>query len=657
MERKIDPSAKFCKLKLMQKKRKPFFLTTLLFVFALSLLTSCDPKTTVERYSEEKILTLGNSNEPNGLDPQVATGVIESNIFRGLFEGLCSDHPEKEEVHLPGAAESWTASEDLKTWVFKLQPEGKWSDGKPVTTEDFCFAYHRILHPKFGAKYASMLYFIEGAEAYNKTKLGEILCGKHPQFPLAWDVLKQANFQGDAKIDLSSLKDKETENYTDAEKQLFFQSKGLDKLSLEHLKEIQQKPQLFSWSKDIPELARQEVLKRLIAYKEKPYDLWEKAEIGVTAVDSHTLKINLRSPVPFLPDLTKHFTWYPVPKHVILAHGEIDNKFSKWTDAENIVGNGPFKMKTWQFNHKIELERNPHYWDAKQVRLNGIRFLPIANVHTEARMFYANQLHATYTLAPSLIQYSHKKYPAEFRQETYLGTSFIRFNMKKKTLQNLKIRQALSLAIDRQLIIDQVLRAGQKPATGMVPPMAGYEALKQFTFDPEKAKKILAEAGYSKEKPLKLELLTTDKESNKSQAEAYQEMWRKHLGAEISIKQFEWKTYLNKLSNLEYDLAMGGWIGDYPDPTTFLDMWKTGDGNNRTGWSNEAYEALLKKAERTANPQERIKILQQAETLLLNDAPFTCIFWATNVYLLHPSVKNWHPRLLKNQPYKFIDLK
>ncbi len=516
--------------------------------------TSCGDKTPIEKHTAQKVLVIGNNTEPQALDPQIVTGVIESNIIRSIFEGLCVEHPSEEGVHLPGAAERWSSNEDFTEWTFHLQPNGKWSDGRPVTTEDFLFGYERILSPDLAAKYASMLYYIDGAEAFNKGKLKDF------------------------------------------------------------------------------------------------------SSVGVKAIDSHTLKIKLRASIPFLPDLTKHYTWFPVPKHTVLAHGGMTTPNNPWTNEDNLVGNGAFKLKTWKFNDQIFVEKNTHYWDSKMVKLEGIRFLPIVNQYTEARMFFNNQLHVTYSLAPEMIEYSKQKYAENLRQETYLGINFLRFNVTRDQLKDVKVRKALALSIDTQSIIDNILKGGQQPAYGLTPPMGEYQPPKAVSYDPKKAKALLTEAGYTDPSTLKIVLLTTDKESAKTIAEAYQDMWKKNLGIEVSIKQREWKTYLDRMFKLDYDIATGGWIGDYPDPTTFLDMWKKGDGNNRTGWFNTQYETLLQEAEQIQDPSARLRKLEKAEALLLSEMPVMPVFWYTSNYLLHSSVQGWNPLLLNNHPYKFVDL-
>mgnify|MGYP000050068060 CR=1 FL=1 len=229
---------------------------------------------------------------------------IESNIIRALFEGLCVEDPKKDGNSLPGVAESWTHTDDFKIWTFNLRSSNRWSDGKPLTTDDFLFSYERILSPKFAAKYAGLLYLIEGAEQFNKGETSDF------------------------------------------------------------------------------------------------------STVGVKAINPHTLEIRLKAPTPFLPELTKHYTWYPVPKHAVLRKGKIDEQHTNWTDLDNIVSNGPFQLKSWQFNYLIEVEKNQQYWDTNVVKLNGIKFLPVSNQYTENRMFAANQLHVTATIPAEMIEYS-----------------------------------------------------------------------------------------------------------------------------------------------------------------------------------------------------------------------------------------------------------
>ena len=528
-------------------------------VFGLSfLLTSCRRQSNIEEANDAGILIIGNSNEPKGLDPHLVSGVLESNIIRALFEGLCVEDPAIDGKALPGVAMKWTPNKEFTEWTFDLNPEAKWSDGEDVTAHDFVFSYKRMLSPdpNWPAQYSEMLYFLKNAQEYNKGKITDF------------------------------------------------------------------------------------------------------AQVGAKAVDKHTLLLTLRGPIPYLPELTKHYTWYPVPEHIVLKHGKINTAFSsQWTRPGNLVSNGPFQLKTWTTNHKIEVERNPHYWDAETVSLNGIRYLPVKNYYTETRMYGDEQLHLTYTVPSELIPFAKENYGSQLRQENYVGVRFLRVNTLREPFTNPKVRRAFALAIDQQAICEKILQGGQKPASGIVPPFGEYKPPAIIQFDPVKAKELLAESGYESTSAFPdITILTTDSETGRREAEALQAMWKEHLGINVRIIQREWTTYLQKQYDADYDLCAGGWIGDYLDPTTFLEMWITDGGNNNTGWGSETFEEYLHEAENTADVSQRMATLAKAEETLLDDTPVLPIYWYTTTYLIRPEVKNWHPPLLNNHPFKFVKI-
>ena len=615
----------------------PFLLASAL------LMISCSERTAVEQATEEGILIIGNTSEPKGLDPHIVSGVLESNIIRALFEGLVEGHPSKDGVALPGVAQKWYPVDEKRPdeWVFELRQDAHWSDGTPLTAEDFLFSFRRLLNPDLASDYSFMLYYIRDAEPYHKSQRTYLLSRKDANFSEAWWAnLGEIDFGPNEEADEDS-----------------FNFKGLDFLAAEELKELVGKPNLFAWPEGISTEIRTKLVEKNLEFAKSGEDLWELIKFGATAPDPHTLRIKLNSPLPFLPEITKHYTWYPVPRHAVLKHGKIGDRFTDWTKPKNLVCNGPFVLKSWRFNDHIEVVRNPHYWDKAQVGLNGIRYLPISNLYTEARMYYDGQMHVTYSLAPELIEHSRQNYPEDLRNELYLGTYFIRTNVTHEPFTDARVRMAFSLALDQKSLIDNVLKGGQKPAGGLVPPFGDYPAAKQVRFDPEQARKLLAEAGFPNGEGLPdIEFLTTDKETSKAVAEALQSMWKEHLGATIKIKQLEWTSYITSMFDKDYDLAAGGWIGDYLDPLTFLDMWMKGTGNNRTGWHNEEFERLLAQAAETGKPRERYNILSQAESLFLKERPILPVYWYTRNYLLRPEVKGWHPLVLDNHPYKFIRL-
>ena len=518
-----------------------------LFLFA------CNSESQVDKATREGILLLGNSSDPKSFDPQIVSGVLESNILRSLFEGVVQFDQKDDLEAPPGAALEVIPDETFTVWTVKLRPDAKWSDGVPVTAEDFAFSYERFLTPELGAKYAEMLYFLKGAEAFNKG---------------------------------------ETDDFS---------------------------------------------------------------TVGIDVIDPLTFKVTLRGPTTFFKQLLKHYTWYPVPKHAVLKHGTISQMGNPWSKPENLVGNGPFRIKSYRRTDHIEVERNPYYWDAENVILNGIRFIPIGNPYTEARMFRDGQLHVTYTAAPDVVDLMEKENPSMLRKEPYFGTDFYRFNTTRKPFDDVRVRRALSLAIDRQSLCDNVYR-GYTPAYGISVPVGGYDPPKGIVrYDPEEARKLLAEAGYPGGEGFpRVKILTSSREA--TQPTAVQALWREALGIEVEIEFKEWTAYLAATQNLEYDIVGAGWIGDFIDPLTFLEIWSAGNGNNNTGWSSEEFAGYLEKSFAATDPAKRFEFLRSAERVVLEEVPIAPIAWRAKNYLIHPSVKGWDPVLLDCHPYTSVSL-
>jgi len=620
----------------------------------IALLPSCQRGTEVERAREQRILLVGNSAEPKALDPHLVTGVIESNIITSLFEGLVADHPSRDEALPPGAALTWEHNESLDCWVFRLRRDGEWSDGAPVTAHDFVFSYHRMLHPELAAPYAEMVYFLENAEAYNKDRRGFILFGLDPQPPVPWENLQAVNFRGDRHTDISDLGNRKFHQLTDGEKKRWIRHKGLDSLKPQQLAWISTaRAARFDWPKEIPETAREQILGTLA--KNHGRDLWEQARVGVRAIDDFTLELTLREPVPYLPAMTRHYSWFPVPRHVVLQHGSITDRFTPWSEFPNLVGNGPFRLREWKFHHHVEVERNPRYWDADGVWLKGIRFLPIENPYTENRAFLAGQLHTTHDLPPDLVDTMRENYPQFLRQEPYTGTTFIRLNTTRPALDDPRVRRALSLTINRAELCDHILE-GYTPATSITPRMGTYQPEPVLRFDPEAGRKLLTEAGYPGGRGFPRYTMLISRPAARSSSETIQAMWKQHLGILIDIENKDWGSYISAQQNLDFDIASAGWIGDYLDPTTFLNMWTEGNGNNNTGWHSGEYQDLLAEAARTTDTTERFATMRRAEALLMEAQPVLPTTWYSRNYLQRPEVEGWHPLLLDNHPWKHVRL-
>jgi oligopeptide transport system substrate-binding protein len=381
--------------------------------------------------------------------------------------------------------------------------------------------------------------------------------------------------------------------------------------------------------------------------------------VGVSAPDSHTLVITLEGPAPYFPGMLKHYTWFPVPRHVIERFGTMTTRDTPWARPGNIVSSGPFLLKEWRINHFIAVEKNPNYWDAATTQLNAIHFFPIDNPESEERVFLDGQLHFTYTVPLAKIPQYRQTKPSYFEQSPELACEFYRFNTTRAPFDNPKVRQAFALAIDRVALVDQVIRSGHLPATGLTPPGAhpDYKPLQVLSFDPTAARNLLAEAGYPGGKGFrKIEILTNTSATARTIAEFFQESWKKHLGIETTILQQEWQVYIDSQQSLNYDISRAGWVGDYADPYTFLGIWRTGDGNNNTGWGSPRYDELMLTATREPDTARRIAAMQEAETLLLTDLPIIPIFWRMNSHLIRPELKNWKHSVISHRCYKAIDL-
>jgi oligopeptide transport system substrate-binding protein len=508
----------------------------------------------VDTAREQGILLLGNGTDPATLDPHLATGTPEHHILDALFEGLVTPAADNPDGNAPGAAERWQ-TEDFVHWTFHLRRDGRWSDGRPVTSGDFLFAFERILSPALAADYAPMLYPLRNAEAFNTGKISDF------------------------------------------------------------------------------------------------------REVGVEAPDDHTLRLTLQGPAPYLLSMLKHYAWYPVPRHVIERHGRMTDRVSPWTRAGHFVGNGAFQLKEWRLNHYLAVERNPHYWDAASVRLNGIHFFPIVSDATEERAYRDGQLHATQTLPLAKIP-EYRQRP-DCRIDPLLGVYFYRCNVTVKPLDDPRVRRALALALDRESLTGNVLRAGQQPAHGFTPPgcAEGYTTPRVLAFDPEQARRLLAEAGFPDGRGFPpLEILINTSEAHRVIAEAVQEMWKRHLNVRVGVRNEDWGVYLESQRKLAFSLSRAAWVGDYLDPSTFLTMWRTGDGNNNTGWSNPKYDGLLEASAREGDPARRFEILGQAERLLLDELPVLPVYWYVRPWLKRPEVQGWPPSVLDHRCYKAIAL-
>lgn len=358
-------------------------------------------------------------------------------------------------------------------------------------------------------------------------------------------------------------------------------------------------------------------------------------EVGVKAPDPRTLLVELENPTPYFLELCAFPTLQPVRVDLIERVGD------DWVKPGHILGNGAYVLESWRINDKIRVKKNPYYWNRDKVSLETVDILPISDANV-AFNYYASGLADLVMdkgLAPPALLDELRTKPW-FHSAPFLGIYFLRYNCERGPFKEERVRRAFSLAVDKKRIVEKITRAGELPAPGFVPPgIPNYEGTAGLPFDPSAAKKLLAEAGFPEGRGFPLvNYLYSKSELNEAIAVELQSMWRDTLGVHVNLVRQEWKVYLNSLSLLDYDIARSSWVGDYPDPNTFLDMFLSGGGNNRTGWSSPDYDRLINNASREVNPGKRFEILRQAEDLLVQQAvPIAPIYYYVGIQLYDPA--------------------
>jgi len=502
-------------------------LLSTLLIAPLLALPAC-----TRQEGNDNVLHAGNRSEVQDLDPHLVSGIAEFRALGALFEGLVSlDMEDLEPV--PGAARAWEVSPDGLRYVFEMQPEGRWSNGEPVTAHDFVYAWQRMLTPTLAAEYAYMLHCLKNGRAYND---GEI---------------------------------------TD-----------------------------FS-------------------------------QVGVRAEDDYTLVVELEHPTPYFLSMQIHFAWFPVHQGTIEAHGALDQRGSPWTRPGNHVGNGPYQLADWRPDDVLRTGRNPYYWDAENVRLDGVNFYPISNEQQEERRFRRGALQLTYAIPMHRIEHYQANQPEVLVLAPYFQTYFYRFNTTRPPFDDQRVRQAFGMAIEREELVGNVLKGEEEAAFFLTPPdTVGYTSRAQVTTDVARARELLAEAGYPNGEGLPtVEVLYSASETDKIITEALQRMWRENLGVETTLLSQDYKVYLDSMSALNFDVIRSTWLGDVYDPVNFLECFLTDGGNNRTGWGSAEFDRLIEASYHEVDPAQRHEYLHQAEAILLEEAPITPVFFQTQKYL------------------------
>lgn len=503
-------------------------------------------------HADAKTLHRGNRTEPDSLDPHLATSQYEYEIVGDQFVGLMTENAAGDPV--PGAALGYRASEDGLVYTFRIRPH-LWSDGTPVTAQDFVYSFRRVLDPKTAAQSAAVLYPIRNAQ--------EVSAGKLP-----------------------------------------------------------------------PE------------------------KLGVRALDDETLEITFHIQVPYIAQLLTHNVSYPVPRHVVERLG------SAWSKPGNAVSNGPYLLKEWLPNDHILLAKNPRFYDAARVGIERVYFYPTEDYAAALKRYRAGELDMNIGVPSQEIGWVKESLPESLHLAPYLDTEYVVFNTTQKPFNDVRVREALSLAIDREIVAGRVMRGGELPAYAFVPPhMPSYPGTASIRFRNlsmrariEKARALLAEAGYSPDNPLVFDYNIENETDPRLVAVALQAMWNE-IGVRARIAPSDTKDHYNLLFRQAFSVAWAAWVADYRDAKNYLFL---GQSCSRTlnygSYKNPRFDALIDQSDMTRDPHARGVLLTSAEQIMLDDVAFAPVFFGVSRTLVSPAVKGWVDNQINVNRTRFLSL-
>jgi oligopeptide transport system substrate-binding protein len=609
-----------------------------------------------------------NGNEVQTIDPARATGNPENRILNALFEGLLRSMPEDDwkqkyapadNVPLtprPAMASEPDISEDGLVYTFKISEGRRWSDkdNSPVTAHDFAWSWMRVLHPESASQYAYQLYYLKGGRAYNTMQVGtgdaiEVELANRPNrlqlFPrgtLLYGTLKEVLKPAEPNIPKGASEEKKGRIEAEwMERWVYLVDVEGSKVENGELRAFAKNPRQAASLHD----GKIEECMWVLPDFEKT--------VGVRATDDRTLVVTLNSATAFFKELVAFYTLYPVHRPSVEKYGT-----PGWTKPANLVCNGPYTMQFRRIRDRIRLQKNPNYWDAANVKLETIDAMAVKSETTTLNMYLSDQIEWATVMPVAMIPQLKREFPDQFRSSPMLTVYFYRVNTTRPGLNNPKVRRALNLAIDKANICQIITRAGEIPATTYVPPgLAGYESPPGHQYDVEAARMLLEEAGYPNGRGLPpVEILYNDLDAHRTIAERVQQMWRDNLGVDAQLRGLEWGVYLDSQDKLDYGVARAGWIADYPDPNTFLDLFVSDNPQNQTGWKNSRYDELIAAAAKEGNANKRLKTLSEAETLLLEEMPILPIYFYVSKNLVKPEVKGFFNNVQDLHPLTLLEI-
>ena len=482
------------------------------------------------------VLNRGNGSEIKSLDPAYIEGNYEQWLLGDVIVGLTTEGPRGEPI--PGAATYWEVSPDGLTWTFHLRRH-VWSDGVPVTSADFAFAWRRELDPGTAAVYAYNLWVVKSAH--------DVSTGKLP-----------------------------------------------------------------------PE------------------------KLGVETPNDDTFVVHLEHPAPYFAELADHEVAWPVPRHVVLKYG------SAWSHVGNIVGNGPYMVKEWVPNDHVTLVKNPRFYDAAHVRIDTVNYFNTPDSEAALKQFRAGELDTQNPFPNDQIGWMRKNMPHALRIAPYLGVDYMAMNFRRAPLRDIRLREALNLAYDREALVGKVRRIGESPAYGIVPPgVANYPGGATMAFQSmpfaarlARARALMRAMGYGPQHLLPLTYVTSTNPDQRRKAAAVQEMLAA-IYIKVTITALEGGSFFNAMQQHDFDIASPLWIADFNDASNFLDLLRSDSAENYSAYRNPAFDALLDRAQQQRDAKARGAIMRQAEQFALDDYAWVPTYFLVTRDLVQPYVKGW----------------
>lgn len=491
-----------------------------------------------------RTLVRGIGPEPESLDPGHARGDAAGTIIRDLYEGLLTEDPSGKLI--PGTADHWSISKDGTVYTFHIRDSARWSNGEPVTAQDFVAGIRRTVNPQTGSAYASVLFPILNAS----------------------DV-----FQGDKPV----------------------------------------------------------------------------KDLGVEAVDPHTLQIELNSPTPYFLSLLAHHCTFPVYRPALKKYGDA------FARPGRLVSNGAYRLVDWRIHSSITLARNSHYWNDGQTAIDRVEYLPIEDEAAELKRYRADELDITYTIPSTQYGWIKEHLPAQLHIAPYLSTYFYGMNLTQPPLKDAPgLRRALSMVINREVIANKIAASGQKPALGFVPPSVQHYSTQHFDYSDwpyakrvQRARELYHQAGYSDAQPLEIEIRYNTGQLHARIAQAVAAMWAQTLGVKTRLVGEEFKVFLqDRRAMQKTQVYRSGWVGDFNDAATFLDLFRSNSPLNDTGFSDSRYDALLDRAASVQDMSRRAKLLEEAERRLLSAHAVLPLYYYVSRHLVKPDIGGWRSNVM-----------